>query len=109
MPSLTLERANTIIAGAFAKAEELKMKPLAVCVLDAGGHVKAFQRQDGASMLRFEIGSRQGLWRACGRHRLALAEQPGKGSPAFSGRTFGRIGRQDRACTGRRSDQGCRR
>lgn len=57
MPSLTLERANTIIAGAFAKAGELKLKPLAVCVLDAGGHVKAFQRQDGASMLRFEIGS----------------------------------------------------
>ena len=26
-------------------------------VLDAGGHVKAFQRQDGASMLRFEIAS----------------------------------------------------
>lgn len=57
MPSLTLERANAIIAGAFAKAGELKLKPLAVCVLDAGGHVKAFQRQDGASMLRFEIGS----------------------------------------------------
>ncbi len=57
MPSLTLERANTIIAGAFAKAGELKLKPLAVCVLDTGGHVKAFQRQDGASMLRFEIGS----------------------------------------------------
>ncbi|MEN3398104.1 heme-binding protein [Brucella melitensis] len=57
MPSLTLERANAIIAGAFAKAEELKLKPLAVSVLDAGGHVKAFQRQDGASMLRFEIGS----------------------------------------------------
>ncbi|MBQ0711047.1 MULTISPECIES: heme-binding protein [unclassified Ochrobactrum] len=57
MPSLSLERANTIIAGAFAKAAELKLKPLAVCVLDAGGHVKAFQRQDGASMLRFEIGS----------------------------------------------------
>ena len=57
MPSLTLEQANGIIAGAFAKAAELKLKPLAVCVLDAGGHVKAFQRQDGASMLRFEIGS----------------------------------------------------
>ncbi|QGA56665.1 heme-binding protein [Brucella sp. 2280] len=57
MPSLTLERANAIIVGAFAKAEELKLKPLAVSVLDAGGHVKAFQRQDGASMLRFEIGS----------------------------------------------------
>ena len=31
------------------------MKPLAISVLDAGGHLIAFQRQDGASMMRFEI------------------------------------------------------
>ena len=29
MPALTLEQANGIIAGAFAKAAELKLKPLA--------------------------------------------------------------------------------
>ena len=57
MPSLTLEKANSIIAAAFAKAAELKLKPLAVSVFDAGGHLKAFQKQDGASILRFEIAS----------------------------------------------------
>ncbi|MBC2886985.1 heme-binding protein [Ochrobactrum sp. CM-21-5] len=57
MSSLTLEKANAIIAGAFAKAAELKLKPLAVSVFDAGGHLKAFQRQDGTSILRFEIAS----------------------------------------------------
>ncbi len=34
---------------------ELNLKPLSVAVLDAGGHLIAFQKQDGSSMLRFEI------------------------------------------------------
>jgi uncharacterized protein GlcG (DUF336 family) len=35
----------------------MKLKPLAVAVLDAGGHLVAFQKQDGSSNLRFEIAS----------------------------------------------------
>jgi hypothetical protein len=42
------------LAGCFAKAADGKFKPLTVVVLDAGGHVKAVQKQDGSSMLRFE-------------------------------------------------------
>jgi uncharacterized protein GlcG (DUF336 family) len=57
MPSLTLDNANAIITGAFAKAAELQLKPIVVSVFDAGGHLKAFQRQDGTSILRFEIAS----------------------------------------------------
>jgi uncharacterized protein GlcG (DUF336 family) len=52
---IALEKANTIIAGAFAKAKDAGFKPLSVVVLDAGGHVIAFQRQDTASSLRFEM------------------------------------------------------
>ena len=52
MTALTLQSANTIIEAAFAKAAELKLRPLGVSVLDAGGHLVAFQRQDGASFLR---------------------------------------------------------
>lgn len=52
MTELTLAAANTIIAAAFARAAELKLRPLGVSVLDAGGHLVAFQRQDGASFLR---------------------------------------------------------
>jgi uncharacterized protein GlcG (DUF336 family) len=55
MTKLTLARANDIIAGAFARAAELKLRPLGVSVLDAGGHLVAFQRQDGASFLRPEM------------------------------------------------------
>lgn len=51
----TLADANRIIAIAFEKAAELDLKPIGAAVLDPGGHLVAFQRQDGASILRFEI------------------------------------------------------
>jgi uncharacterized protein GlcG (DUF336 family) len=59
MSALTLSAANTIMQAGLAEAAAAGMKPLAIVVLDAGGHVKAFQRSDGASNLRFEI--------ACGK------------------------------------------
>lgn len=52
---LTLDRANAIIAGALAEARRRNAKPLAVIVLDAGGHPIAFQREDDASLFRFDI------------------------------------------------------
>jgi uncharacterized protein GlcG (DUF336 family) len=55
MRALSLEEANTIIAATFAAAKKRKCRPMSAIVLDAGGRVKAFQKQDGASMLRFEI------------------------------------------------------
>lgn len=65
MTRLTLDHANTIVPAAFAKARELGLKPLSVAVLDAGGHLVAFARQDGASTLRPQI--------ACGKAGGALA------------------------------------
>jgi uncharacterized protein GlcG (DUF336 family) len=55
MTALTLAAANSVIVAAFAKGEELKLKPLSVAVLDAGGHLIAFQRQNGSSNLRPQI------------------------------------------------------
>jgi uncharacterized protein GlcG (DUF336 family) len=52
---ISLEKANTIIQAAFAKGKEAQMKPLSCVVVDAGGHVIAFQRQDGTSFLRLDI------------------------------------------------------
>lgn len=57
MTDLSLAKALKIITSAIAKGKDIGLKPLSVVVLDAGGHVKAFQRQDGASMMRFEIAS----------------------------------------------------
>ena len=55
MRALSLEQANTIIAVTFATAKKERCRPMSAIVLDAGGRVKAFQKQDGASMLRFEV------------------------------------------------------
>jgi len=52
---LTLDATKKIIETALSKGRELGLKPLAVAVLDAGGHLKAFERQDGASFLRPKI------------------------------------------------------
>ncbi len=52
---MTLERASAIVAAALAAGAELGLKPLSVAVLDSGGHLIAFQRQDGASILRPQI------------------------------------------------------
>ena len=52
---LTLEQANLIIQHATAKAAEDQVPPLTVVVLDASGHLIAAQRQDGASMFRFDV------------------------------------------------------
>lgn len=57
MTDFPLDKANKIIEGAFAKANALGLKPLGVSVLDAGGHLVAFQRQDGASFLRPQMSS----------------------------------------------------
>lgn len=56
MTILSLDSARKIIDAAFARATELKLKPLGISVLDAGGHLVAFERQDGASFLRHQIG-----------------------------------------------------
>ena len=55
MAKLTLQQANKIIEGALARAREMKIKPLGVVVVDDSGNVKAAQREDGASMFRFDV------------------------------------------------------
>lgn len=52
---LTLDQARTIISTGFSKAAEMGLKPMAIVVLDAGGHVVAFERQDGSPFIRFDI------------------------------------------------------
>jgi uncharacterized protein GlcG (DUF336 family) len=55
MPSITLKQATKIIEGAFEKGKKIRTNPLAVIVLDDGGNVVAYQRQDKSSVLRFQI------------------------------------------------------
>ena len=55
MSKLTLTQANKIIEAALANARQLKIKPLAVAVLDEGGHIKSVQREDEATMFRVDV------------------------------------------------------
>lgn len=52
---LALAQANAIVAAALARGRELGLLPLTVVVLDAGGQMKAMQREDGSSLLRREV------------------------------------------------------
>ncbi|SJM91751.1 conserved hypothetical protein [Crenothrix polyspora] len=55
MTVLTLKHANQIIQTALGKARQLNLAPLTIVVLDVAGHLKAMQREDGASMIRQKI------------------------------------------------------
>jgi uncharacterized protein GlcG (DUF336 family) len=55
MAELTLDTARKILDAAFAKATELKLKPLVVTILDARGVLKLAAAQDGTSLMRAEI------------------------------------------------------
>ena len=55
MAKLTLAIAKTIVDATLAQARRLNLAPLAVAVLDAGGHLVAYQREDGAGIVRFDL------------------------------------------------------
>lgn len=83
--NLTLAQASTIVDTALAEARELKLNPMTIVVLDAGGHMIAMKREDGNGILRVEIAGGK-AWGALGmgfssrvlRDRMA-------NSPLFSG------------------------
>ena len=52
---LTLDQANRIIEAILKRGAELNCRPLAAIVVEPGCKVKAFQKEDGASMVRFEM------------------------------------------------------
>lgn len=53
--TLPLARAARIVDAAVAEGRARNLEPLTVAVLDAGGHLVAFQREDGSGVLRPDI------------------------------------------------------
>mgnify|MGYP001314958638 CR=1 FL=1 len=81
--TLSLAHAQRIIAGALAAARESDAAPLAVVVLDSGGHPVAFAREDGASLFRFDI-ARAKAFGALGMGAdTDVLSQRAKGNPVF--------------------------
>jgi len=55
MIGITLAQANGIIDAILKRAAEIECRPISVVVVEPGCIVKAFQKEDGASMMRFEM------------------------------------------------------
>ena len=71
MTQLTLGIAQRMIDAALAQGNVLKLAPLTVVVVDKSGHLKALQRDDGATFLRPQIA----LAKAWGSVALAMSSR----------------------------------
>ncbi len=95
MAEISLTRARKIIRQTLAKGREMELKPLSVVLLDSGGHVKAFEREDGASPGRFDIahGKAYGsvMLGLAGTAQMARAEQQAYFMGAVNGLYGGKV------------------
>ena len=93
--SVTLAQASTIVDVALKKARDSNLAPLTVAVLDSGGHLVAFKREDKSGILRFDIaygkawgalgmgfGSRTLAGRAAASYAARILSKTGPGVPA---------------------------
>jgi uncharacterized protein GlcG (DUF336 family) len=55
MTAITLAQAERIIDAILARGVALDCRPISVIVVEPGCKVKAFKKEDGASMIRFEM------------------------------------------------------
>lgn len=93
--AISLDQAKTMINVTRAKGREMGLKPLSVVVLDAGGHVLAFEREDGAAPGRFGIaqGKAYGavMLGMSGSAQMARAEQQAYFMAAVNGVYGGQV------------------
>jgi uncharacterized protein GlcG (DUF336 family) len=83
MTTLSLEQAHLIIIAALAKSKEAGYNPMGIAVLDSAGHLKAFAREDGASMFRFDVAQAK-AWGAVGMGASSrVLGQRAKDNPNF--------------------------
>ena len=83
--SLALDVASRIVDEAIAARRREGLLPLAVAVLDAGGNLVAFKREDGCGVLRFDIAFGK-AWAALGMGMSTrLIRDRLKDRPAFQG------------------------
>jgi len=95
MAGIPLRKARTIIRKSLEAGRDKGFKPLSVVVLDAGGHVIAFEREDGASPGRFAIahGKAYGaiMLGMAGNAQMARAEAQGYFMGAINGLFGGQV------------------
>lgn len=95
MAEISLRKAKIIIRCSLKRGAELGLKPLSVVVLDAGGHVISFEREDGAAPGRFAIANGKAygsiMLGMAGTAQMARAEQQAYFMGAINGVFGGQV------------------
>ena len=81
MATIALAQAETIIDAILARARELQCRPMAVVVVEPGAIPKAYKKEDGSAMLRYEMAMGKAyaslaLGRSSSLVRLRTEERP---------------------------------
>jgi uncharacterized protein GlcG (DUF336 family) len=93
--AVTLDQARAAIAATLDAGAKMGLKPLSVAVLDAGGNLIAFERQDGASPGRYAIAQGKAYGAVMlgmpGSAQMARAEQQAYFMAAVNGAFGGQV------------------
>lgn len=95
MAEIPLSKARKIVRQTLAHGRETGLKPLSVIVLDTGGNVRAFERDDGASPGRFAVAHGKAfgsvMLEMAGTAQMARAEDQGYFMAALNGAYQGKV------------------
>lgn len=83
MSEVTLAQSERIVNAILARGRELNCRPLAVAVTDPGAHVKAFKKEDGSAMMRFEMAMGKAYAALALRRSSSLVRVRNEEKPAF--------------------------
>jgi uncharacterized protein GlcG (DUF336 family) len=83
MRAITLDEAVKIVNATFAEAKRRNAYPLTAVLLDAGGRMKCAMKQDGASLLRFEVAYGKAYAALALGRSSRMALQKAKDKPLF--------------------------
>ncbi|NKJ42680.1 uncharacterized protein GlcG (DUF336 family) [Novosphingobium sp. SG720] len=80
---LDLAAAQAVVAATLASARARAARPLAVIVVDTGGHPIAFAREDGASFARLDIARAKAAGAVAMEADTRVLAQRAAGNPVF--------------------------
>jgi uncharacterized protein GlcG (DUF336 family) len=83
MTAITLDQANRILTAIIKRGVELNCRPISAVVVEPGCVVKAFQKEDGASMMRFEMAYGKAYAALSLGRNSSLVKQRQQEKPAF--------------------------
>jgi uncharacterized protein GlcG (DUF336 family) len=92
MSEITLDQCERVIDAILARGRELKCRPLSVVVTDPGAHVKAFKKEDGSAMMRFEMAMGKAYAALALGRSSSLVRARNEEKPAFMGYLIGASG-----------------